>query len=53
VLASVAQQGFELGEDLLDRVEVGRIGRQQQAVRPGRSVAEKQRSLIEDGINPG
>ena len=33
----LAQQYFQLGEDLLDRIEVGRIGGQEQAMRPDRS----------------
>jgi len=33
----LAQQGFELGEDLLDRVEVWAVWRQQKAVGTGRS----------------
>ena len=32
----VAEQGLELGEDLLDRVEVGRVGRQVAERGPGR-----------------
>jgi len=31
-LLGLAQQGLELGEDLLDRIEIGRVGRQEQQV---------------------
>jgi len=34
-LSRFAEQGFELGEDLLDRVEIGRVGRQENEPGPG------------------
>ncbi len=35
-LVGLAEQSLELGEDLLDRVEVGRVGRQEEELDAGR-----------------
>ena len=34
-LGGLAEQGFELGEDLLDRIEVGTVGRQEEELGAG------------------
>ena len=36
-LGGFAKQSFELGKDLLDRVEVGTVGRQEEELGSGRS----------------
>lgn len=35
-LVGLAQQAFEFGEHLLDRIEIGRVGRQEEQLDPGR-----------------
>jgi hypothetical protein len=39
--SDLSQQGFELGEDLLDRIEVGRVFRQEDEARPTLRIARR------------